>query len=112
MRFAPLLLALVLLLSAASAPPRLDAAATAPDTLRYSVPSGEALVLPLPADGSYRVLRAPALSWLVDRSFFWQTLPAERGREFVLLERRRGDRSDTLVLVVDVGAVTGGAAGE
>lgn len=103
MRFAPLLFAFVLLLGAAAEPPRSEAPAPAADTLRFAVPSGEALVTPLPAEGSYRVLRAPALSWLVGRSFFWQTLPAERGREFVLLERQRGDRSDTLVLVVDVG---------
>lgn len=103
MRFAPLLFAFVLLLGAAAEPPHSEAPAPAADTLRYAVPSGEALVTPLPAEGSYRVLRAPALSWLVGRSFFWQTLPAERGREFVLLERQRGDRTDTLVLVVDVG---------
>lgn len=103
MRFA-LLFAFALLLGAAAEPPTDGPAAPAADTLRFAVPSGEALVTALPADGSYRVLRAPALSWLVDRSFFWQTLPAERGREFVLLERRRGDRTDTLVLVVDVGS--------
>lgn len=114
MRLAPLLLLLSLLLGAAAEPPRSAAPAPVADTLRFAVSSGEALVLPLPAGGSYRVLRAPALSWLVDRSFFWQTLPSERGREFVILERRRGDRTDTLVLVVDVGAVNvnGEAAGE
>lgn len=108
MRAAPLLLAFVLLLGAAAEPPPGGSPAPAADTLRFAMPSGEALVTALPADGSYRVLRAPALSWLVDRSFFWQTLPAERGREFVLLERRRGDRTDTLVLVVDVGSEAAG----
>ncbi len=68
--------------------------------------SGEPLVTLLPGedDVTFRVLRAPALSWLVGRSFYWKTLPAERGREYVLIERSRGDVvRDTLVVVVEVG---------
>jgi hypothetical protein len=77
-----------------------------PDTLRLAVRSGQPLVTALPGESSwtFRALRAPALSWLVDRSFYWKTLPGERGREFVLIERRyRSEPQDTLVLVVDVG---------
>lgn len=70
-----------------------------------SVRAGTPLVTLLPADGdlTLRPLRAPALSWLNGRSFYWRTLPGEEGREFVLVERRRGETPlDTLVLVVDV----------
>lgn len=77
----------------------------AADTLRYAIPSGEALVIPLPGDreATFRVERAPALSWLVGRSFFWQTVPAERGREYIHIVRDTDGRTATLVLVVDVG---------
>ena len=54
------------------------------DTLRASGSTGETLILALPdaMDGQevtgYRILRAPSLSGLVDRSYFWrpQTHPA------------------------------------
>lgn len=78
----------------------------AADTLRLSVRSGEPLVTALPGESAwtFRALRAPALSWLVGRSFYWKTLPGERGREFVLVERRyQSVPQDTLVLVIDVG---------
>ena len=84
------------------APPAVIAA----DTLRYTLAPGEALVAALPGETetTYRVVRAPALSWIVGRSFFWQTVPAERGREYVILERQRADgRTEQLVLIVDVG---------
>lgn len=103
----PLLAAGLLLVGTAfhtPAPPLAEAAPA--DTLRLSVRSGEPLVTALPGEpaSTYRVLRAPALSWLVGRSFYWRTLPAERGREFVLIERRiRGEPQDTLVLVITVG---------
>src|SRR5690606_16661929 len=54
-RAAPLLLAFVLLLGAAAEPPPGGSPAPAADTLRFAMPSGEALVTVLPADGSYRV---------------------------------------------------------
>ncbi|MEM1042574.1 MAG: hypothetical protein AAGI91_08095 [Bacteroidota bacterium] len=105
MRFLPVVLFVaVLLLAAAPAPPA-PASAAAADTLQLSVRSGEPLVTALPGTSAstYRVLRAPALSWLVGRSFYWRTLPAERGREFVLVEQRLGgEPQDTLVLVIDV----------
>ena len=77
------------------------------DTLRLRVPSGEPVVTALPGESAwtFRSLRAPALSWLVGRSFYWKTLPGERGREFVLIERRyQSVPQDTLVLVIDVGS--------
>ena len=108
MRFSVLLLFAALLLgTAATEPP--DAASSEPaptDTLRLSIPSGEPLVVALPGDPAwtFRTLRAPALSWLVGRSFYWRTMPGERGREYVLIERRyRSEPQDTLVVVVDVG---------
>lgn len=112
MRLAPLLaLSFFVLLGATEAPDRsaVDRSSDwAPaDTVRLAVASGDPLVTELPGDDAwtFRTLRAPALSWLVGRSFYWRTLPAERGREFVLIERRyRSEPQDTLVLVVDVGA--------
>lgn len=106
MRLLPLLL-LVVLLGAQTddAPVPVSTSPAASDTLRYTLGSGEALVAALPGDAetTYEIVRAPALSWLVGRSFFWQTVPAERGREFVILTRDRDGRGDTLVLVIDVG---------
>ena len=81
---------------ARTAPP-----APAADTLRASVRAGETLIVGLPDGATYEVVRAPALSWLVDRSFMWRTLPAERGALPVVL-RRRGAAADTLVLLVEV----------
>ncbi|MEM6327081.1 MAG: hypothetical protein AAF791_08185 [Bacteroidota bacterium] len=81
---------------------------TASDTLRYEVRAGETLIVALPTahDGrevSYRLLEAPALSWLVDRSFMWRTTPNERGRLAVQIERRTMDEAlDALVLLVDL----------
>ncbi|NNF57352.1 MAG: hypothetical protein HKN04_03840 [Rhodothermaceae bacterium] len=80
----------------------------AADTLFASVQAGEPLVLSLPETyrggaAEYRLLRGPALSWLVDRSFFWRTLPAERGLLFVLIERvAPGVQPDTLVLAIEL----------
>ena len=107
MRYSILLLFAALLLGAATEPPAPASFELAPsDTLRLSVASGEPLVAALPGDPAwtFRSLRAPALSWLVGRSFYWRTLPGERGREYVLIERRyRSEPQDTLVVVVDVG---------
>lgn len=104
MRFLPLLLLSLLLGTPSEGPAPVPLGDAVADTLRFALPSGEALVAALPgdADTRYRIVRAPALSWLVGRSFFWQTVPAERGREFVLLEREQNRRTDTLVLVIDV----------
>jgi len=79
------------------------------DTLRYAVTAGQPLIVQLPAEvrgryASYRLLRGPALSWLVDRSFFWRTLSSEHGTMHVLIERRaEGREPDILVLAIQVG---------
>lgn len=108
MRFTFPLLALLLVLSAASAPPSPSLpSSSAADTLRLAVRSGDPLVTALPGESAwtFRSLRAPALSWLVGRAFYWKTLPGERGREYVLIERRyQSVPQDTLVLVIDVGS--------
>lgn len=89
--------------------PRMVRSAVQADTLRYAVAAGESLIVQLPAevrgrDASYRLLRAPALSWLVDRSFFWRTLTSESGTMHVLVEQKgAGMEPDTLVLVIRVG---------
>ncbi len=106
-RFLVPVFAFALLLGAASVPPPQPSnALAAVDTLRLSVRSGEPLVAALPGESAwtFRSLRAPALSWLVGRSFYWKTLPGERGREYVLIERRyQSVPQDTLVVVIDVG---------
>jgi hypothetical protein len=82
--------------------------AAAADTIRLEVRAGLPLVTALPPrhqgrPASYRLLQAPALSWLVDRSFFWRTLPTESGTMPVLVRRvAPGVEPDTLVLMVRV----------
>ena len=80
------------------------------DTLRYDVRGGETLIVALPgqvggAEASYEVVEAPALSWLVDRSFMWKTLPQERGVLPVrLLRTAPGRAPEEVVLLVEVTA--------
>lgn len=84
------------------------AAAAAQDTLRYTVAAGRPLIVALPArfeggPASYELVEAPALSWLVDRSFLWSTQPGERGALPIKIRRTApGAYPDTLVLVVDI----------
>lgn len=92
---------------------RADAAAWSPaprsgvaDTLRYQVRAGDALLVSLPprvggAEVAYAVVQAPAMSWLVDRSFLWQTIPTERGLMAVVLSQTAAARED-LVLLIEV----------
>ncbi len=78
------------------------------DTLRYTVASGEALLVTLPttyrgSEASYRLIEGPALSWLVDRSFLWQSRRGDRGVFFATLEVRGAGRApESLVLRIDV----------
>lgn len=74
------------------------------DTLRFTVTPGQPLVVQLPGAGEaeFRGLRLPALSLIVDGTFAWTTLAAERGREYVHIQRRTPTRTDTLVLVVEL----------
>ncbi|MGB3543144.1 hypothetical protein [Rubrivirga sp.] len=78
------------------------------DTLRYTVRAGETLIVSLPArvagsEVQYEVVNAPALSWLVDRSFMWRTLERERGTLPVRLRRLiPGSASEPVVLLVEI----------
>ncbi len=77
------------------------------DTLRETVTAGEDLILTLPPsnDAAYTIVRAPALSWLVDRSFFWRTRPDEAGTHTVTFRAASESASaDTLVVRVTVTA--------
>lgn len=89
----------------APAPPPYADQASRADTLRYTVRAGETLIVALPATGeaSYEVVEAPALSWLVDRSFMWRTLARERGTLPVRLRRTAPGRApDEVVLLVEI----------
>ena len=78
------------------------------DTLRYEVRAGDALIVGLPArvgggEATYDLVDAPALSWLVDRSFVWQTLTQERGTLAVRVRRTVAGRApDEVVLLVQI----------
>ena len=77
------------------------------DTLELSVEAGTPLITALPAapdDSSvtYEVVRAPALSWLVDRSFFWDTRAQDAGSHEIVFRRTTDARTDTVVLSVTV----------
>jgi hypothetical protein len=52
---------------------------------------------------SYRVLRAPALSWLVDRSILWRTRSGDVGDHTLLVSAALADAPpDTLAILVTV----------
>ncbi len=79
------------------------------DTLDLAVPAGETLVADLPdalggrAVAEYRIVRAPALSWVVGRSFFWQTRAEDAGRHRLFYEARfQTDPPDTVAVFVTV----------
>lgn len=80
------------------------------DTLRRTVSAGDPLILALPdtLDGQrvrqYAPVQIPALSWLVDRSFFWETRSQDAGRHELLFEATLSEEAspDTLVLTVRV----------
>lgn len=76
------------------------------DTLHYQVRAGQTLLVPLPSrvgnvEASYKIASAPAMSWLVDRSFMWRTIPTERGLIAIVLEQTAASREE-LVLMVEV----------
>lgn len=93
---------------APDARPYMAFGAAASDTLRYTARAGQPFIVALPArvggaEATYRPLEAPALSWLVDRSFYWNVQPGESGTLPVVFERRTpGGGADTLVLLVDL----------
>ena len=83
---------------------------TAADTLRYEVAAGDPLIVALPGrvngmEATYEVEEAPALSWLVDRSFFYQTVRGERGTLAIQLRRSTASGStEPVVLLVTITA--------
>ena len=79
------------------------------DTLRHRVPAGDDLIVTLPGTlsqrtvASYTIVRAPALSWLVDRSLLWRTRPNNAGTHALLLQASfQNAAPDTLTILVDV----------
>ena len=79
------------------------------DTLYYTVKAGEVLIFALPELWEaipvehYSIVHAPALSWLVDRSFFWRTLEENVGTYHVIFEVDYPDEpADTLVVSIAV----------
>jgi hypothetical protein len=77
------------------------------DTIRveHSDEAGSAVITTLPApdgdsDGSYEVIRAPAMSWLVDRSFLWDTRPEDAGQHTFLFRRVSDGQTDTVALSI------------
>ncbi len=76
------------------------------DTLHYQIRAGAPFLVVLPATASgrpaaYRVVSAPAMSWLVDRSFYWKTLPTERGLMPIVFEQSAAT-DEQLVLMVEI----------
>jgi len=79
------------------------------DTVRHRVTAGEPLIVTLPdalSNGpvtAYHPLRAPALSWLVDRSLLWRTRTADAGTQTLLIRASfEAAPPDTLTILVDV----------
>ncbi len=79
------------------------------ETLSYIAQAGEVLIFNLPEllDGrkidEYRIKEAPALSWLVKRSFFWRTLPKDVGKHEVLLNALvNGSAMESVVVEIEI----------
>jgi hypothetical protein len=79
------------------------------ETLSYVVQSGEVLIFNLPTSFGtrrmerYRLKKAPALSWLVDRSYFWRTLSKDVGEHTLIFEATTtGSTVEEIYVVVDV----------
>lgn len=79
------------------------------DTLEHRVTAGDDLIVTLPRTLSrrpvtdYTIVRAPAMSWLVDRSLLWRTHPQDVGRHALLVEAAFADAApDTLTILVEV----------
>ncbi len=79
------------------------------ETLSYVVQSGEVLIFNLPTSFGprrmerYRLKQAPALSWLVDRSYFWRTLAKDVGEHTLIFEATTaGSTVEDIYVVVDV----------
>lgn len=74
------------------------------DTTLHRVRAGNVLIVALPAEiegekvARYMLVRAPALSWLIDRSLMWRTTPQDAGTYEMLIrfEPSGSPTSDTL----------------
>ncbi|MEZ4698846.1 MAG: hypothetical protein R2834_00840 [Rhodothermales bacterium] len=79
------------------------------ESLSFVVASGEVLIFNLPTSfgaqeiDTYRLKRAPALSWLVERSYFWRTLAKDVGEHTIVFEGLAGGRvAEEVYVLVDV----------
>lgn len=79
------------------------------ETLSYVSQAGEVLIFNLPATlgqrkiDSYTITKAPALSWLVKKSFFWRTLPKDAGKHEILLKAVADGRNvEDVVVQVEI----------
>jgi hypothetical protein len=79
------------------------------ETLSYVIQAGEVLIFSLPENlgqrkiEAYRIKDAPALSWLVKRSFFWRTLPKDAGQHDIKLEALvNGSAVEDVLVQVDI----------
>lgn len=88
--------------------PEVRPSALQSDTLRRSVPTGETLIVALPASlgnapvERYHLLHGPSLSGVADRSFAWVTTSIQPGTYEIRLGVQTAASRDTLVLQVDV----------
>ncbi len=79
------------------------------ETLSYVSQAGEVLIFNLPATlgqrkiDSYTITKAPALSWLVQKSFFWRTLPKDAGKHEILFKAVAGGNNvEDVVVQVEI----------
>lgn len=79
------------------------------ETLSYVSQAGEVLIFNLPATlgqrkiDSYTITKAPALSWLVQKSFFWRTLPKDAGKHEILFKAVAGGSNvEDVVVQVEI----------
>lgn len=79
------------------------------ETLSYIVQAGDVLIFNLPEllggrkIEDYQIKEAPALSWLVKRSFFWRTLAKDVGKHEILLNARiNGSAVENVVVEVEI----------
>lgn len=79
------------------------------ETLSYVSQAGQVLIFNLPENigqrkiDAYRIRKAPALSWVVKRSFFWRTLPKDAGKHEVLLQALvNGLAVEQVVVLIDI----------
>ena len=79
------------------------------DTLHFTTRSGSTLFFTLPDSvgnrpvRTYRARSLPALSWLVDRAFFWRTTTGDGGRYALRFEAAFDDTPpEALLAIIEV----------